>query len=347
MAELREVFEMVTKQTEPDLDSWKEQQDRQRRRGRNRRIGAFVVAAAIVAVALVAVITQRDGGGATQPAGSASPVASDAGGLQVIDIATGQVSAGPALGTDVSDFVVSPDGTKVAYVASSTDGDVVYVADLDGSNVRAYPQTQPLYRLYLPSWSPDGSTIVYQEQEGRSVGNLFLLDVASGAVRQLTHLEPVRTSFWEMSSAFVSGGDTVVFTWPTGTGKGLRGGLWSVPVAGGEPTNIYRNAGWVDASPDGSRIVFSDVGLPRETSPIYVGDLWIADADGSNAEQLVDGLVSLSRWSPDGTRISYDDEKLDRLMILDLASGEATPVAPPWPAQGQDWVDDGTLLVEP
>jgi Tol biopolymer transport system component len=346
MAELREVFEMVTKQTEPDLDSWKEQQDRQRRRGRNRRIGAFVVAAAIVAVALGAVITQRDGGGATQPAASASAVPSDAGGLQVIDIATGQVSAGPALGTDVSDFVVSPDGTKVAYVASSTGWDVVHVADLDGSNVRAYPQTQALDRLYLPSWSPDGSTIVYQDKEGQSVGNLFLLDVASGAVRQLTDLEQVPTDFWEMSSAFVSGGDTVVFTWPTGTGKGLRHGLWSVPVTGGEPTHILRgNAGWVDASPVGSRIVFSDVGLPRETSPIYVGDLWIADADGSNAERLVDGHISLSRWSPDGTRISYDDEKLDRLMILDLASGEATPVQ--WPAQGQDWVDDGTLLVQP
>ena len=30
MHDLREVFEMVTKQTEPDLDSWKKQEDRQR-----------------------------------------------------------------------------------------------------------------------------------------------------------------------------------------------------------------------------------------------------------------------------------------------------------------------------
>ena len=46
MHDLREVFEMVTKQTEPDLDSWKKQEDRQRSRSRNRRVGAIVVAAA-------------------------------------------------------------------------------------------------------------------------------------------------------------------------------------------------------------------------------------------------------------------------------------------------------------
>src|SRR5436309_9537466 len=35
MHDLREVFDMVTKQTEPDLDSWNKPEDRQRRRSRN------------------------------------------------------------------------------------------------------------------------------------------------------------------------------------------------------------------------------------------------------------------------------------------------------------------------
>jgi hypothetical protein len=30
MSDVKELFDMVTKQTEPDLDSWKEQEDRQR-----------------------------------------------------------------------------------------------------------------------------------------------------------------------------------------------------------------------------------------------------------------------------------------------------------------------------
>jgi hypothetical protein len=70
MPDLREVFEMTTKQMgEPDLDSWREQEKRQRRSSRNKRIGAFAVAAAIGIVALVVVIRAGDEGAGTQPGG--------------------------------------------------------------------------------------------------------------------------------------------------------------------------------------------------------------------------------------------------------------------------------------
>jgi hypothetical protein len=48
MADLREVFDMVTKQTDPDRDSWREQERRQRRAVRNRKIGAMTLVAALV-----------------------------------------------------------------------------------------------------------------------------------------------------------------------------------------------------------------------------------------------------------------------------------------------------------
>ena len=60
MSELREVFEMVTKQTDPDVDAWKDQERRQRRRSRNRRLSALALAAAIGIVALVVVIRAGD-----------------------------------------------------------------------------------------------------------------------------------------------------------------------------------------------------------------------------------------------------------------------------------------------
>jgi hypothetical protein len=67
--ELREVFEMVTKQTEPDLDAWREQERRQRRASRNRRLSALALAAAIGIVAVVVVIRAVDEGTGTQPGG--------------------------------------------------------------------------------------------------------------------------------------------------------------------------------------------------------------------------------------------------------------------------------------
>jgi hypothetical protein len=75
MSELREVFEMVTKQTEPDLDAWNEQERRQRRASRNRKFGALAIAAAIGVVAVVVVIRAADEGTGTQPGGLPTPTA--------------------------------------------------------------------------------------------------------------------------------------------------------------------------------------------------------------------------------------------------------------------------------
>ena len=72
MTELREVFEMVTKQTEPDLDSWKQQEDRQRRTSRNRKFGALAVAAVIAVAAVVVVIRAVDEPTEPQPGGQST-----------------------------------------------------------------------------------------------------------------------------------------------------------------------------------------------------------------------------------------------------------------------------------
>src|SRR3990172_7948625 len=57
MPDLREVFEMTTKQMgEPDLDSWREQEKRQRNATRNKKLGAIAVVSTIV-VAAVWIVT--------------------------------------------------------------------------------------------------------------------------------------------------------------------------------------------------------------------------------------------------------------------------------------------------
>ncbi len=71
MTELREVFEMTTKQAEPDQDSWRDQERRQQRSRRRRGIGAFVVAAAIGIVALALILASRPGEDASTPGNEA------------------------------------------------------------------------------------------------------------------------------------------------------------------------------------------------------------------------------------------------------------------------------------
>jgi hypothetical protein len=66
MPELKEVFAMVSNKVEPDMNSWHEQDQRQRRTARNRRIGVFVLAAAICGVAVVAILRTGDEAGRTE-----------------------------------------------------------------------------------------------------------------------------------------------------------------------------------------------------------------------------------------------------------------------------------------
>jgi hypothetical protein len=72
MPELREVFEMTTEQMEPDVNAWQKQQRRQGKASRNKRFGAFAVAAAIVLAVTALVITTRPEGTTTIPASPAT-----------------------------------------------------------------------------------------------------------------------------------------------------------------------------------------------------------------------------------------------------------------------------------
>lgn len=77
MPDLREVFEMTTKQMgEPDVDSWREQEKRQRTANRNRKIGAIAVAAVLVGTgALLGISALRTDDGPPDNVGS-NPTAS-------------------------------------------------------------------------------------------------------------------------------------------------------------------------------------------------------------------------------------------------------------------------------
>ena len=74
MPDVRDVYEMVTKQKTPEPGALERQQKRQVRTARNKRFGAFAVAAAIGAAAIVLILANRPAGDATTPAGTPSTV---------------------------------------------------------------------------------------------------------------------------------------------------------------------------------------------------------------------------------------------------------------------------------
>jgi hypothetical protein len=195
MTETREVFEMVTKQTEPDLGSWRDQERHQRKRAQRRRIGAFAVVAALI-IAGGVTFSVVDGDPTDQVADQPTPTPTPVDVLQayvvgLVDLTTGATSTLPLPDVpETSAIDVSPDGTRVAYI----DGQELHVADIDGSNDRAFSGT---FGSTGPRWSPDSSRIVFQgsgsSDQAASVGNLYVLDVETEEVRQITETEDVVT----------------------------------------------------------------------------------------------------------------------------------------------------------
>ncbi len=81
----------------------------------------------------------------------------------------------------------SPDGGRVAYVATGEDGvSGLYIYELDGRhNRKLFETTAP---IATPAWSPDGRTLLYMSGE-TGVFNLFACNATSGGDRrQVTHL---------------------------------------------------------------------------------------------------------------------------------------------------------------
>jgi Tol biopolymer transport system component len=114
-------------------------------------------------------------------------------------------------------YSVSPAGTRqLAYGASfafeSTDAGVMRVGTIDGTAARTLHVPEGR-NGYLPRWSPDGTTLVFQLREGGTsdVGNIFLEDVSTGRRTQLTHLDTSTASSWFLSARFTPDGTSVVF----------------------------------------------------------------------------------------------------------------------------------------
>jgi len=348
MPDLREVFEMVKQQTEPDQDSWAEQERRIRSSQRKRKYGALALVAALAAVIAIVVASNLDAddqGVAPASNGPSGVVAPSPSELALLDIATG-ATTGTGIVPGASEVDVSPDCTEMTYV---TGAGAVAVANVDGSDPQPFPHTISLNDPIGPRWSPDGTEIVFQREGAANViGNLYILDVTSGRAKQLTHLPPVSAGLHYMAPAFSADGRSVLFTMPTEVASGPNAGqlewdLWTVPVSGGQPSLLVKNAGFADAEPNGNSIAFVAVQSDGKGDPTF-GDAYTAMSDGTQPRKLAEGETLLPRWSPDGSEVAFTDVGKPGIFVADPATGETQKVygMDEWP----EWVDQQTLIID-
>lgn len=114
-------------------------------------------------------------------------------------------------------------------------------------------------------------------------------------------------------------------------------------------------------SRNGEQIAF--IKIPDSQTPFTVGELWVMDADGSNARKLAEadaGHGYAADWSADGTKIAFvvrenpEDEGADRssealisnVYIVEVGSGDMTQVTyfEAGRVETPHWSPDGNTL---
>jgi eukaryotic-like serine/threonine-protein kinase len=244
----------------------------------------------------------------------------------------------------------SPDGRHLAYVscdssdvglAGMRDCSVALVeVDLSHGTVQPPSRLTSQRRLYIYSlaWTRDGSAIIYAAPRG-SLSSLWRVTIdGNRAPARIEDTGEVATA-----PALARSRDRLAFT------RISRDNDIYKSQAGG-PVQLVTGSSFMDEdarlSPDGRRLAFASARASGTTV-----DIWIAEADGSNLQQLTHGLgrsLGSPSWSPDGRRIAFDvrgEDSRNHLWMIDADGGaprrltaeKDEQVVPTWSRDGR-WI---------
>jgi uncharacterized repeat protein (TIGR01451 family) len=183
-----------------------------------------------------------------------------------------------------------------------------------------------------PTWSPDGTAIVFDSQRSGNL-DLWHLLVADSSVTQLTFNAKA-----DQNPAWSPDGSLIVYAAVDTTGLDL----YTRPPAPGAATLLAADPSAPDRypawSPDGSSIAFEKG-----------GDVYVIPATGGAPAQLtfdpaLDGHPS---WSPDGSQIVFRSNRSgsEDLWIMPSLGGAATQVTADSTIDGApDWSPIGNLI---
>ncbi|MBB5327197.1 TolB family protein [Tunturiibacter gelidoferens] len=214
-----------------------------------------------------------------------------------------------------NDKALSPDGTKLAFSASTaiSKGSQVFLADADGNNVKLMVSETP---SYFHGWSPDSKTLAFVAQRnGSGQYDIYATPAAGGGETQIT------SNIHQDDGPDYSPDGKWIYINSDRSGKEA---IWRFPATGAGHNDEKAQMVVSDAledwfphiSPDGKKMVY--IGYPAGTpthNPRTVHiELKLAEVSHGNVsapkKTLIEaiggqGTMNVNSWAPDSMRFAY------------------------------------------
>jgi Tol biopolymer transport system component/DNA-binding winged helix-turn-helix (wHTH) protein len=187
----------------------------------------------------------------------------------------------------------SPDGKQIAFESERSGHGEIWVADSDGSNVRAVTSMGAF--AGSPHWSPDGTRLTFDFSDKGHVA-IYVVDVPNGLPR-LVNTFPDSDN---IIPSWSRDGRWIYFSSNQG-GQIFR--LWKVPVSGGVPLLITKNSGAAAVESDDGFLYYS-----RMEGPVAA---WRVPLSGGEEKLVLDMPTadSYNKWALAGHGIYFMDRK--------------------------------------
>jgi TolB protein len=243
--------------------------------------------------------------------------------------------------------------TRIAFSRRMDDGSQdLWVVDSDGENLRRLTRHQgtefgrPI--SLSPSWSPDGTRLIYTSYKDEGMPRLYEINLETGAERVV----PVPREGDYITPVYHPDGERIFFS----INAGNRSGIYSYNLARDCCFTSLWEGRSEDISPsfsaDGNRMVFNSNRLGVGTPQIYTTTLASTARPELVSPYVYDrpGYYTSPDWSPVGNRVIFHGRVAQRgahqLLLADLdRGGPLVQLTFDGVNEDPSWAPDGRHLV--
>jgi len=180
----------------------------------------------------------------------------------------------------------------------------LFTVEPDGSNAKMIPIDDLPGDAFHPSWSPDGTRLVFDARVKDSSGtargepDLYVVDADGSNLERLT-----TSPDWDSLPAWSPDGSSIAYV----HGHDGNDDIWVIGSDGADPHPVSEAPGldllpsW---SPDGSSLTFAS---NRAGNP----EIYVMASDGSDVQRLTrnSSFDGAPAWSPDGHSIAFASDE--------------------------------------